>query len=159
MNKAIWKGISYGMVSGVITTLGLFVGLISGSGSKGVVLAGLFTIAFADSLSDALGMHVSEEAEGIHTKKEIWEATIAVAISKLLLSLTFVLPVLIFNLYFAAMVNLLWGVILVSALSFYIAKDNGEKGYKVITEHLLIAILVVIASYFIGEAVNYLILK
>ena len=76
-------GISFGLTSGLITTLGLMTGLYSGTNSKLVVIGGILTIAFADSLSDSLGIHISEESENKHTHKEIWESTF----------FTFILPV------------------------------------------------------------------
>jgi len=53
------------------------VGLHSFSGFKFVIIGGILTIVIADAFSDALGIHVSEEAENAHTSKEIWESTIA----------------------------------------------------------------------------------
>ena len=62
--KISWKtGISFGLTSGVITTLGLMVGLHSGSHSRAIVIGGIMTIAIADAMSDALGIHVSEESK------------------------------------------------------------------------------------------------
>jgi len=63
MKDSLRTGVSFGLTSAVITTLGLMVGLQSGTHSKIVVLAGILTIAIADAFSDALGIHVSEEAE------------------------------------------------------------------------------------------------
>ncbi|MBH0196170.1 MAG: hypothetical protein HP494_11385, partial [Nitrospira sp.] len=61
--KASWKtGLSFGLTSGVITTLGLMVGLHSGTHSRAIVIGGILTIAIADAMSDALGIHVSEES-------------------------------------------------------------------------------------------------
>jgi len=65
-------GLSFGLTSAVITTLGLMVGLHSGTHSKVVVLGGILTIAIADAFSDALGIHVSEESEHATTAKHIW---------------------------------------------------------------------------------------
>ena len=70
MKESLRTGISFGLTSAIITTLGLMVGLHSGSGSKIVVLAGILTIAIADAFSDALGIHVSEESENTHTVKQ-----------------------------------------------------------------------------------------
>jgi hypothetical protein len=64
-------GFSFGLTSGIITTLGLMVGLSSGTHLKLAVIGGILTIAIADSFSDAMGIHVSEESENIHTTKEI----------------------------------------------------------------------------------------
>ena len=67
MKLSIRKGFSFGLTSGIITTLGLIVGLYSGTGSKTIVLAGIIVIAVADALSDSVGIHISEEAENKHT--------------------------------------------------------------------------------------------
>lgn len=58
--RTSWKtGISFGLTSGVITTLGLMAGLYSGTHSRAIVIGGILTIAIADAMSDALGIHVS----------------------------------------------------------------------------------------------------
>ena len=46
-------GIGFGTTSGVITTLGVIVGLDSASGSRLLVAGGIITIAFADAFSDS----------------------------------------------------------------------------------------------------------
>ena len=77
-------GVSFGLTSGVITTLGLLAGLAAGTQSRLAVIGGVATIALADALSDALGIHLSEEAENVHTAGEVWAATISTALAKLL---------------------------------------------------------------------------
>ncbi|MFB6357478.1 MAG: hypothetical protein ABEJ96_00270, partial [Thiohalorhabdaceae bacterium] len=61
MRESLRAGLNFGMTSGVITTLGLMVGLHSGTRSALAVIGGILTIAVADSLSDAMGVHVSKE--------------------------------------------------------------------------------------------------
>ena len=77
------KGIGFGLTSGAITTLGLIVGLHSGTQSELAVMAGVVVLAFADALSDAVGIHVSEEAEGEHSPEELWESALLTFVSKL----------------------------------------------------------------------------
>ena len=55
-------GFSFGLTSGIITTLGLMVGLHAGTHSRLAVIGGILTIAIADAFSDALGIHISEES-------------------------------------------------------------------------------------------------
>ena len=55
-------GLFFGATSGVITTIGLIVGLNSGTQSITAVLGGILVIAVADAMSDALGIHLAEEA-------------------------------------------------------------------------------------------------
>ena len=92
MKLAIKKGVGFGLTSGVITTLGLIIGLNAGTHSKMIIIAGILTIAIADAFSDALGIHVSEESQKDTTNKEIWASTISTFFSKLIIALTFLIP-------------------------------------------------------------------
>ena len=101
MKDSLRTGICFGLTSAVITTLGLMVGLHSGTHSRLVVLGGILTIAIADAFSDALGIHMSEESENTHTAKEIWGSTVATFLTKLLFAMTFAVPVLLLPLFTA----------------------------------------------------------
>lgn len=147
-------GMSFGLTSGIITTLGLMIGLNSGTSSKLVVIGGILTIAIADSLSDALGIHISEESENKHTEKEIWESTIFTFVSKFIISLSFTIPVLYFNLNSAMWISIFWGLSLLCLFSYFISKNQKVKSWKVIIEHLIIAILVIIIAHYIGYWVS-----
>lgn len=150
MIESLKTGITFGITSGTITTLGLMVGLYSGTNSHGVVIGGILTIAIADSLSDALGIHISEESNYTRTTMQIWIATVATFLSKLY-ALIFIIPVLLFELSIAINVNLAFGVIILTILSYYLAKSQGVKPWKVILEHLIIIIVVVVLTYFSGK--------
>lgn len=145
------KGFGFGLTSGIITTLGLMVGLNSGTHSKLVVLGGILTIAIADAFSDALGMHISEEAEYHHTTKQVWTATAATFLSKLLFALLFVLPVLLLDLRNAMIVSVAWGLLALGLLSYKMAKEERKKPWKIIGEHVTIAVVVIILTNFIGK--------
>ena len=127
------------------------VGLQSGTHSKIVVLAGILTIAIADAFSDALGIHVSEEAENKHTTKQIWAATISTFLAKFLFAMTFVLPVILFTLSTAIVVSLIWGLSILSLLSYIIAKTQNEPPWKIVAEHLLISIVVIGLTHWVGD--------
>jgi len=144
-------GLSFGLTSGVITTLGLIVGLHSGTHSKLVVIGGILVIAIADALSDALGIHVSEESENKHTVKEIWESTIATFVAKFVFSMTFIVPILLLPLSTAIIVSVIWGLSLLGIFSFYIAKGQKVKPWKVVMEHLLIALVVIAITHYVGD--------
>ena len=151
MKHWLRTGISFGLTSAVITTLGLMVGLHSGTHSRIVILAGILTIAIADAFSDALGIHISEEADNTHTAKQIWGATVATFLTKFLVAMTFVVPVLFLSLSTAIVVNLIWGMSILSVLSYIIAKLQGEPPWKIVGEHLLIAIVVIAVTHWIGD--------
>lgn len=150
--KPSWRtGISFGLTSGVITTLGLMVGLHSGTHSRAIVLGGILTIAIADAMSDALGIHVSEESKNSGPASHVWEATLATFAAKFLVSATFVIPVLFGPLDQAIVISVAWGLLLLTVLSFYIARAQATAPWKVIGEHLLIALCVVAMTHAVGD--------
>ena len=153
---SIKTGLSFGLTSAIITTLGLMVGLHSGTRSKLVVISGILIIAIADAFSDALGIHMSEESENKHSTKEIWESTIATFLSKLIFASTFIIPLLLFPLSTAIVVSVLYGLVLLSLFSLYMAKEQGEKPWKVIGEHLVIAVVVIVLTHYVGEWIGSL---
>ena len=154
MKHSLKVGFSFGLTSGIITTLGLMVGLHSGTHSKLAVIGGILTIAIADAFSDALGIHISEESENRHTVKEIWESTISTFFSKFLFALTFIIPVLLFELTTAIVVSIIWGLSLLGIFSYGMAKEQKEKPWKVVAEHLIIALVVIVITHYVGEWVS-----
>jgi VIT1/CCC1 family predicted Fe2+/Mn2+ transporter len=151
---SIKTGLSFGLTSATITTLGLMVGLHAGTNSKLVVIGGILIIAIADAFSDALGIHVSEESENKHTTLEIWEATIATFLAKFIFASTFIIPLLLFSLSTAIVVSVLYGLSLLCLFSFYMAKGQGDKPLKVVAEHLVIAVVVIIITHYVGDWVR-----
>lgn len=154
MDKSAIKGFCFGLTSGVITTLGTIVGLHSGTGSKMVVVGGVLSIAIADSFSDALGIHISEESDKNKTKKEVWMSTVATFISKFIFSLTFILPLMFLEISNAITISIVWGISILCILSYYIARSQKAKPFGVIFEHLFIAMIVIVITHFVGDLVN-----
>ncbi len=151
-------GISFGLTSAVITSLGMIVGLYSATSSKLAVVAGIIIMAIADGLSDAVGLHMAEEAEvekgkAKHTPKEIWLTTLFTFLSVCGFSLTFAVPILIFPLKIAVFLAIGWGILLLILLNFYTAKIKKESPIKLISEHILLALFVIIISYLIGNLI------
>jgi len=147
-------GFSFGSTSGIITTLGLIVGLHSGTNSTLAIIGGILTIAIADAFSDALGIHISEESENKHTEKEIWQSTASTFISKFVFAISFILPVLLFELTIAIIVSVVWGLFLLSFLSYFMANKQKKEAWKVVAEHLIIALIVIMITHYIGDLVN-----
>jgi VIT1/CCC1 family predicted Fe2+/Mn2+ transporter len=154
MKPSFKTGLSFGLTSGVITTLGLMVGLHSGTHSRTVVIGGILTIAVADALSDALGIHIAEESKNTGNVSEIWESTIATFLAKFLIALTFVVPVLLLLLEEAIMVSVVWGLSLLVVLSYLLARAQQIPAWKVIAEHLIIGISVIAITHYVGDWIH-----
>jgi len=142
-------GLSFGLTSGIITTLGLMIGLDTSTHSRLAVIGGILTIAIADALSDALGIHISEESEERHTTREIWEATLSTFISKFVFASSFIVFIVLLEMSIAIIASVLWGLFLVAIFSYYISR--GGEPVKVVLEHLFITLVVIILSYYVGS--------
>ena len=153
-NKSIERGVGFGITTAVITTLGMIVGLDAVTHSFKAVIGGIIIIAIADGFSDALGMHVSEESQKGIRKNELWVATIATFLSKLILGSTFVIPFLFLGLTTAVYVSIAWGLLVLIVYNYRLAKIKNTNPYGVIAQHVLIAILVIIVTRYLGYIVN-----
>ena len=154
MRHSFKVGYSFGMTSGIITTLGVIVGLNSSTSSSLVVIGGILTVAIADAFSDSLGIHMSEEAENCHTSKEVWEATFSTFFCKFVIASSFIIPVLLLELKIAVIISLFWGLTMLSFFSFTLAREQEKKSLYVVLEHLLIAVLVIIVTHLVGYWVS-----
>lgn len=153
-NKGARTGVFFGATSGVITTIGLIAGLNAGTRSLVAVLGGILVVAVADAMSDALGIHLAQEADPESTTEHIWAATIWTFFTKLVVALSFAVPLLFLPLQLAVAVSVAWGLLVITLLSAYLARLQKVAALPVITEHVLIAIAVVAISHFIGAWVQ-----
>jgi len=153
-NKGARTGIFFGATSGVITTIGLITGLNAGTKSLVAVLGGILVVAVADAMSDALGIHIAQEADPDSTEEHIWAATIWTFVTKLVVALSFAVPLLWLPLQTAVAVAVGWGLLVITLLSVYLARMQRIPALPIVTEHLGIAIVVVAISHYIGVWVS-----
>ncbi|MDP8216243.1 MAG: hypothetical protein P9L98_02835 [Candidatus Kaelpia imicola] len=150
MKHSLKTGISFGLTSGVITTLGVMVGLNSTTHSKIAVAGGVMIIAVADAFSDALGIHMSEESEVKHSPLEVWLATISTFFAKALFASIFIIPVIFFSIQTAVYVSIGLGFLILTLFSHYLALKQKISPLRTITEHLSVAAVVLILSHYLG---------
>jgi VIT1/CCC1 family predicted Fe2+/Mn2+ transporter len=153
-NKGARTGIFFGATSGVITTIGLITGLNAGTNSLVAVLGGILVVAVADAMSDALGIHIAQEADPDSTEEHIWAATIWTFVTKFVVALSFAVPLLWLPLQTAVAVAVGWGLLVITLLSAYLARMQRIAALPIVTEHLGIAIVVVAISHYIGVWVS-----
>jgi VIT1/CCC1 family predicted Fe2+/Mn2+ transporter len=152
MKRAYEQGVGFGLTSGVITTLGLMVGLDAATSSKLAVAGGVISVAIADAMSDALGVHIFEETE--HGKrKNVWESAFATFLAKFFFGLLFLVPVVLFPLRTAILISIIVGLVATIILSYRLAKVNKEDPLKVISVHLILTIIVIIITNYVGKLV------
>ncbi|OGC68470.1 hypothetical protein A2364_02370 [candidate division WWE3 bacterium RIFOXYB1_FULL_43_12] len=147
-------GVGFGTASGIITTLGMIVGLYSSSSDRLAIIGGIFTVSVADALSDALGEHISEESKKHPSIVDVRNITISTFFSKLLIGLSFVIPFILLPINSAVVISVIYSALVLTMLSLRISKRTGQNRYEVITEHLLIGLAVVIITFFLGKWVE-----
>lgn len=153
MRRSIKEGLSFGLTSGVITPLGLMMGLNTSTGSRIAIIGGILTIAIADALSDALGMHMSEESNKKNSHKAVWESTIATFLAKFLIAISFLVPFVFFSLGVSIVITIVWGLLLLIFFNYLLAKDRGESPIEMIRAHLILAIIVLVISHYAGKII------
>ncbi len=153
MKISFKKGFSFGLTTAIITTLALMVGLNASTSSVAVIISGILIIAIADSLSDSLGMHISEEASEKNSK-EVRESTLSTFLAKFIVSSTFILPVLVLPLQEAISLSIIWGLILITILSFFIAKRDEKNPLWTISEHIALMLFIVFLTHNIGTWIS-----
>ena len=114
---------------------------------------GILIIAIADALSDSLGMHISEEASE-KSSKEVRESTLATFTAKFLVGITFVIPIITLPLQTSVMVSIVWGLILITVLSYFIAKRDKKNPLWTISEHVALMLFIILVTHNIGAWIS-----
>jgi len=140
---------SFGATSAIITNLGIITGLDTLAHPKVSIVAGMLVVALADNVADSFGIHIYQESECIDSK-EIWFSTLSNFFTRIFVSLTFIFLVALLPLNLAVSCAISWGLILLSIMSYAIAKDRKVNPYVEIFKHICIAIFVVVLSHFVG---------
>jgi len=146
--------ISYGGTAAVVTSMALISGLSAADTTKAAIVSALLIAAVADNLTDALSFHIFQESEQLD-EKNAFTGTITNFLARLLLCISFVLLVWLFPLAHASTVAIIWGVLLLTMMTYMVASERKVKPIPEVVKHLLIAFVVVAASnvtgYWIGS--------
>jgi VIT1/CCC1 family predicted Fe2+/Mn2+ transporter len=145
------EGIAFGVMSGVMTILGVLIGL-SATGVKEIAGFGILIVGVADAFSDAAGMYVSEESEGVHKQKGLIKSAVGTFTGKLTMLAVLLIPVLLLDLWTGVITSFTIGFVIVAGLGIYIGRDKSLKEKSVLAvKYALIAAGVAVISYFVGS--------
>ena len=150
MDHSAKTGLGFGLTSAVITTLGLMIGINSGTHSRTAVIGSVIMIAVADALSDSLGIHISEESQGTYSQETIWRSTVYTFITKFGTGMTFLIPLLLLPLQTAVLVAIVWGLLILGVFSYYTGMQEEMSSWRVVLEHEMIALVVIVSTHLIG---------
>lgn len=157
MNEYI-EGTYFGVISGAITTIGLIMGMSSGTGSKIAIIVSILTIAISDTLSDAFGMYMSKKAGNLEddSYKPLKEA-IGVIGSKFIISMSFLIPFLMYNnLDTSRYISVIWAYIIIICSSGYLTKLREESFTNNGIKYIIITTIVILLTHFSGGCISEL---
>jgi vacuolar iron transporter family protein len=143
----------FGSTAAIITNLGLLIGLASTPNAKFSIIGSMLVIGIADNISDTLGIHVYQEAEGVNNGR-LWLYSLGNYAARLGISLLFVFLVAFLPMPLAIIYCLCSGVILISFISYSIARHNKSNPVAAIIEHLGVALVVIIISRILGSMIK-----
>lgn len=102
-------GSIFGSYSGIITSLGLILGMFGGKLEKRAFIIGLLSLSMSDSFSDAFGIYNATE--------QSWEQGLQTFISKFIYPLLMIIPFLLTNVKYAVYINIIFGSIILASVS------------------------------------------
>lgn len=148
--------LTFGITSGILTTIGVLTGVNSATDSRLSVIAAIIAIAVADSCSDAFGIYLSKISErGVSRKLALRYATGTLA-AKFFFPLTFIIPILIFPLRVGVGIDVLWGLAALSLLSVEQAIVAQKSILKTVLRNIVLAELIVFLSTLVGSFISRL---
>jgi VIT1/CCC1 family predicted Fe2+/Mn2+ transporter len=143
------RQVSFGAPAAIVTSMGLIVGLNAATAGRAAVVGSLLIIAVADNLTDSLGIHVYQESERL-AERDAFRTTVSNFLVRLFVSLSFVLLALLFEAKIVIYVAVTWGLLLLSALSYLLARARNVSPIGEICKHGATAVLVLLVSRQLG---------
>jgi vacuolar iron transporter family protein len=140
---------SFGGISAIVTSMGLIIGLGAAGVGAATIVSGLLIAGFADNMTDSLSIHMYQEAEKLE-EATAFRGTLTNFAARVLTALSFVAIVLAFPARYAGIAALLWGCLLLAAISYALSRERGISPLPEMARHLGVAFLVIVASRIIG---------
>lgn len=145
--------VSFGSASAVVTSLGLIVGAAAAQTQTTSLFEALLIVALADNLTDALSIHIYQESEKLEGRRALI-STVGNFTTRLVICATFWLILIVLPAADAVGVSLAWGMFLLSALTWFVARARGANPATEVGKHLAVALVVIAMSIFIGMFVH-----
>ena len=149
------RWISFGSPSAIVTSMALIVGLDTATATRMTVLASLLIIGIADNLTDSLSVHIYQESERLAVTYA-FRTTVANFAARFVVSLSFILLFLALPTTVAVYACLAWGGLLLSWLSYLLAKARRVGVLSEIVKHVGVAVVVILLSSGIGLLIRSL---
>jgi hypothetical protein len=142
--------ISFGGTAAIVTSMALITGLNAVNAGKATIVSALLIAAIADNLTDSLSVHIYQESERLE-RREAFLGTMSNFATRFTVCLSFVLIVTQWQGRVAAVAGIAWGMSLLAALTYVIARERRTGVLSEIAKHLVVASMVLFVSQAVGH--------
>jgi predicted membrane protein (TIGR00267 family) len=160
-----FQGIAFGLMDGLITMLGIIMGIATATGdSKLVVTAGIVG-GIANGFANSIGLYASELAERgqqiqdkkngkqthVHTMEEIWVATVLAFISAIIALILPIVPFLFIPMGESMIFAFTISSILLFLLGYEVGRVSEENGLKMGIKYVMAGLFGAVTCFVIGD--------
>ncbi len=148
--------ISFGGTAAITGSMAFIVGLDAANASKMAIVSALLIAGLADNLTDSLSVHIYQESERLDPR-DAFIGTLTNFVARFSVYLSFVLLVAVLPTRAAIVASLVYGALLLSVLTYVIARQRQVGPAAEVAKHLVVAFAVIMVSrgigYWISKAV------
>ncbi len=157
-NNDTRQGIFFGINSGILTTVGVIAGISQTTTNPMYVVISVISLAISDCVGEAYGMYLSKKAEQIQDNNYgPLLSLIGVFVAKFLTVVCFLIP-LIFSWNLKYFKNLVWptlySIVVLISIDYKLAQMRQESKSKYIITHIILLLIVIISTKFIGQILS-----
>ena len=145
--------ISFGGTAAIVTSMALIAGLDAAKAGKATMVSALLIAAVADNLTDSLSIHMYQESERLE-ERDAFVGTLTNFGTRFIVCLSFVLIVALFREHAAVVVGIIWGMSLLTALTYILARHRKVSAMSEVGKHLAVAMVIILVSKSIGHWVT-----
>lgn len=142
--------ITFGGTAAIVTSMAVIAGFDAARAGRATMISALLITALADNLSDSLSVHMYQESERLE-QREAFIGTLTNFATRFCLCLSFVLIVLMLRGQAATVAAIVWGMSLLAALSYVLARHRGVSALAEVGKHLTVAFIIIVVSKVVGR--------
>ncbi|MEM3555321.1 MAG: VIT1/CCC1 transporter family protein [Candidatus Micrarchaeia archaeon] len=176
--KHISQGIAMGLMDGLITILGIIIGVgAATSDSRVVIISGLIG-GISNSFGTSIGFYTSENAERgqqiafykkksarsdlkyIHSSSEIIGSTVLSFLAGVVAHTLPIIPFFLFPSVYVGMIgSLIISIAMLFLLGYYIGKMNETNGMRSGVRYILLGVASAVVAFALGELLKHIIME
>ena len=160
-----FQGVAFGTIDGLITILGVVIGIASATENTGAVLIAGLVAGLANAFGNTFGFYASELAERaehiqenqhLSSMTETRRSTFLAFAHSLGSTLVIVAPFALLNLTLAMISSLIFALILLFTLGAFVGKFSHASPWKFAFRYVLLGLAGATLSFIVGETVRRL---